>query len=140
MSCKTYFRFMLVFPLFAVLFILGPNWIMVLRKNEFGTPVGLPLSLVSIPYCIFIASFITWTWKKADNFFMRAVRLSPLILVPFALISWAMLNYDSQEALSRNSALLDLAIIAIEVLVIGYLYILAATAICKLLKFVQLMK
>ncbi len=143
MGYKTYYWFMLVFPLLAVLFILGPNWALPLRKDEAGIHVGLPLYLAIIPYCIFIASFIGWTWKTANKSFMRSVWLSPLILIPFALVAWAVLNYESQEAFSRNSSFLDfleLLGMAVATLVLGYLYVLMVVAICKLLRFVRLMK
>lgn len=134
MSCKTYFRFALVLPLLAALFLLGPQWSMPLRHDEFGVHGGLPLYLAMIPYGVFIAAFLAWSGRKSDESFMRAVWLAPLLSIPFGWAAWAVLNYDSQWALSRNCSLLELSWLAVAIAAAGYLYVLVAAAICRAMR------
>jgi hypothetical protein len=106
-------------PLLAVA-ILSPNWAMPLYEDEFGTHLGLPLYLAISPYLLFIALYGVWAWKASPSLFTRTVWLQPLASMPFCLMSWGILNHDSQSEVSRNTSALDLLIVSGIVLTIAY--------------------
>ncbi len=140
MTYKTYYRCMLLLPLLILFLVLGPTWAMPLYDYEFGTIVGLPLYLAVLPYCVFAGGFVWATRAQAEKLFMRMAWLSPLMLVPFALASWAILSYDREEALVRNIGLPDVLLVSVGVLVVAYLYVFSTVAIARLLRMTGLIQ
>lgn len=140
MGYKAYYRFMSIAPLVIVLLVLGPEWAMPQRQDEFGVHLGQPLYFGVVPYCIFFILFEWVALNKSYKHFMRAVWLSPIMLIPFALTTWVIMDYDKAAAIRDNFDLLSLLFVAIAASVIGYIYISITVGLCKLLSFVGCIK
>ena len=140
MNYKSYYRLMSLAPVAAILLVLGPEWAMPQRKDEFGVHLGLPLYLGLLPYCVFIILFTLTTVNKNHQHFMRAVWLSPITIIPFALAAWVIMDYDKAAAIRDNFDLLTLLLVTISTSVIGYIYIAGVVGLHKLLSFTSLIK
>lgn len=133
MDYKIYYRLMLLAPLVAILLVLGPEWAIPQRKDEFGVHLGLPLYVGVAPYCIFFMWFIWATLNKSYKHFMRIVWLSPILLIPFALATWAIMDYDKAASIRDSFDPLGFWMVAVASPVTGLIYISSITGLCKLL-------
>ena len=133
MNYKVYYWLMLLAPLAVILLLLGPEWAIPQRKDEFGVHLGLPLYFGVMPYLGFLVWFAWATLNKSYKHFMRAVWLSPILLIPFALATWAIMDYDKAAAIRDSFDPLGFGMVAVASAVIGLLYISSITSLCKLL-------